>query len=404
MPLRFAVRFIVVCGFGAFCLSSAASDRSRESGKRSASLICYDVPGGETLFALLLQADANDKSTPHDHVILIDTSASQAGAHRRQGLAVLDACLASLNAFDRVQLFAVDTQVKPFSNGFFGLQSAETKAALGELRRRVPLGATSLQPALDAALNSFAGPPGTPLKKGTVPVGSTGKLKEIHTSERDSPLFQQAVSRDRARSIIYIGDGMSTGKLVNVQEFRTLISQLRARHIPVNSFAVGPRTDLQVLGILAQHTGGVVIVDALADDARQTPEKLGQKLAAAADAAVFYPESISLAPEGPRLLPGSAPPLRADRETILLGKGRVGQSLTVTAAGNKGSYTWSVKPSPAQAGNTFLAGLWNIAEQSDGLLVAVAGNELLNAARQEYEDQVEELRWRRGGRPLPAGT
>ncbi|HEV3338902.1 MAG TPA: vWA domain-containing protein, partial [Pirellulales bacterium] len=242
-------------------------------------------------------------------------------------------------------------------DGFYAPQAAETKDAFAKLQRRVPLGATSLQPALDAALKAFAGSSGA----------------------------------DRGRSIIYIGDGMSTGKLVDMQEFRALISQLRTRQIPVNSFAVGPRTDLQVLGVLAQHTGGVVLVDALVDDSKQTPEKLGQKLAAAADAPVFYPETISLAPQADKLLPGVVPPIRSDRDTILLGKGRVGESLKVAVTGERGSLTWSVKPAPAQAGNTFLAGLWNLAEQSDGLLVAVAGSELLNEARQEYEGQVQEL-------------
>jgi len=134
-----------------------------------------------------------------------------------------------------------------------------------------------------------------------------------------------------------------------------------------------------------------VLVDALVDDAKLSAEKLGQKLATAADAAVFYAETISLAPQADKLLPGVVPPLRSDRETILLGKGRVGESLKVTAAGEQGSFSWSVKPDAAQAGNTFLAGLWNQAEQSDGLLVAVAGRELFNEARQEYEGQVQEL-------------
>src|SRR5258708_6466745 len=180
---------------------------------------------------------------------------------------------------------------------------------------------------------------------------------------------------------------MSTGEVVDLQEFRTLNSQLRAQRIPVTSFAVGPRTDLQVLGALAQHTGGVVLVDALVDDTKVTPETLGQTLAAAADAPVFYPETISLVPHADKLLPGEAPPIRSDRETVLLGKGRVGQVFKVTASGEDGSLTWSVKPASAQSGNTFLAGLWNLAERSDGLLVAVAGSELLNEARQEYEGQ-----------------
>src|SRR6202040_3040646 len=89
--------------------------------------------------------------------------------------------------------------------------------------------------------------------------------------------------------------------------------------------------------------------------------------------------------------PGTVPPIRSDRDTILLGKGRVGEALKVTAAGERGHLPWWGNPAAAQAGNTFLAGLWNLAEQSDGLLVAVAGSELLNEARQEYESQVQDL-------------
>src|SRR5258708_33883098 len=105
---------------------------------------------------------------------------------------------------------------------------------------------------------------------------------------------------------------MSTGEVVDLQEFRTLNSQLRAQRIPVTSFAVGPRTDLQVLGALAQHTGGVVLVGAVVDDTKGTPETLGQTLAATADAPGVFPETISLVPHAHKLLPAPAPPLRSD--------------------------------------------------------------------------------------------
>ena len=106
---------------------------------------------------------------------------------------------------------------------------------------------------------------------------------------------------------------MSTVKLVESAELHGLLSELRQNHIPVNSFAVGPRTDLQLLGTLAEHTGGVVYIDAVVDDAQLSAKKLGQKLAAASNAGVFYPDRISLAPEADKLLPGVVPPLRSDR-------------------------------------------------------------------------------------------
>jgi len=361
-PWKSSSCLCVLLGLAALSGWSAGAGNAGRSVSLPADLIRYDVPGGETFFALALRGSTPEAAVPHDHVILVDTSASQAGAHRQQAFDVLKGCLASLSPSDRVRLFAVDTQVKPLSQDFFAPQSAQTQAAVHELERRVPLGATSLQPALETALQLFGGSP----------------------------------SADRGRSIVYIGDGMSTGKLVEWNGFRGLVTELRQARVPVNSFAVGPRTDLQLLGILAEHTGGMVFVDALVDDARLPAAKLGEKLAAAVDAPVFYPDAVSLtinrAPQGGKLLPGSVPPIRPDRETILLGKGRVGDSLQLVATAEDGrSLSYTVKPSASQPGNTFLTGLWNLAEQSDGLLVAAAGNELLNVARQEYEDQVQEL-------------
>jgi hypothetical protein len=85
------------------------------------------------------------------------------------------------------------------------------------------------------------------------------------------------------------------------------------------------------------------------------------------------------------------PPLRADRDTIVLGKGRVSGTLKVTISGEGRSIEWNVKPAAPQPGNTFLVRLWGAAEQTGGLAVAVAGQELLGAARQEFEEQVQQL-------------
>jgi hypothetical protein len=350
---RLLIRASVVFCLGVLCVWSAAGETGPETANPVSSLVRFDVPGGETVFALSLKAGTTESAGARDVAIVIDTSASQAGEHRRQALAVLESCLASLNTSDRVRIFAVDTQVNPLSADFAAPQSPETKAALAALQQRVPLGATDLQPALETALRSL--------------------------------------QSDRSHSLIYIGDGMSTGKLIEWTGFRTLINEFRRQQVPVTSYAIGPRTDLQVLGILAEHTGGVVLVDALVDDTKLPAEKLGQKLARAAEATVFYADELAVSPEIHKLLPRVVPPIRADRETIVLGEGTIPASLKVTANGAGRSLSWTVKPAASQPGNTFLAGLWQQAEQSDGLLVAVAGNELLNVAREEFEDQVQQL-------------
>jgi hypothetical protein len=61
----------------------------------------------------------------------------------------------------------------------------------------------------------------------------------------------------------------------------------------------------------------------------------------------------------------------------------------VTGPGRK--FEWTVKPAPPQAGNTFLSGLWLLGEKTDGLAVAVAGQELLEIARQEFEENLQQL-------------
>jgi hypothetical protein len=339
-----------VAGFAVFCSICAAGEAATEP---AASLIRYEVPGGETFFALSLKTGALPAAESRDHAILFDTSASQAGAHRRQALAVLDAFLAALDKSDRVQLFSCDVKVKTLSDDFHPPQSVETKEAVTRLQRIVPLGATALLPALETALAALAG--------------------------------------ERGRSIVYIGDGMSTAQLIQLPGLRDLLARARQARAPIHSFAVGPRTDLQLLGTLAEHTGGVVFVDSLIDDTKMTPVQVGKKLAVAAGAGTFYPDKISLSPEADRLLPTPVPPLRADRDTIILGKGRLNGPVKVTVTAEGRSIEWTVKPAAPQPGNTFLVRLWGLAEQTGGLAVAVAGQELLGAARQEFEDQIQQL-------------
>ncbi len=130
---------VVLFGFGLLCVWNASAESNRSSTAAAnglaGGLIRYNVPGDETIFALSLRTPTTGSESlgvagPHDHVILIDTSASQTGAHRKQATQVLEACLAALHQDDRVRLLALDSQVKHLTNGFFAPQSAEVKDAL----------------------------------------------------------------------------------------------------------------------------------------------------------------------------------------------------------------------------------------------------------------------------------
>ena len=104
-----AVRAVAVVALGGASVWAYAAERVRPAGDHAAQLVRYQQPGGESYFALSIRPEGLEAGPARDHVVLIDTSASQVGAHRKQALAVVKELLASLPATDRVRLFAVDS-------------------------------------------------------------------------------------------------------------------------------------------------------------------------------------------------------------------------------------------------------------------------------------------------------
>ena len=112
--------------------------------------------GGQEYFALSLMPQvAADPSQRNDVVILVDTSASQAGRYRAEEMAALQSMLATFAPGDRVQLMAVDMKAMPMSAGFVAPQGPEMQAALAKLNGRTPLGATDLEAGLRTAAASL---------------------------------------------------------------------------------------------------------------------------------------------------------------------------------------------------------------------------------------------------------
>ena len=346
--------FVAIIAAGCSLQSTAVA---QQTDVKASSLHVYAAPDGETYFSLGLKADAG-KRVDRDHVILVDTSASQFGEHRTHAFAVLKTFLAELPAGDRVNLFAVDVKAKQLSAGFVAPHGAAIDSALSALNRRFPAGATNLPAAIGAGLKSL-----------------------------DSK---------RPGSLVYIGDGMSTANLLQQTDLQSLMVQLRDRQVPMHSYAVGPQTDLQLLGIIGQQTGGVVLFDS--QKAKQgSLTAAGRRLATAVDLPVYYPNTIELSAVEPtaaelKLLPAVALPLRSDRETIYLGKGSLPKTLDVLVSDKANSLRWHVTvPKAGQAGNTFLGAMWNRAAADKGLSVGLAGRELFGAAQDAFENRVNSL-------------
>ena len=189
---------------------------------RITALQSFPAPDGETYFAVAVKSDRPvvTTQTSRHHVLLVDTSASQVGAHREHGLAVLKSFLSALPETDRVTVFAVD--VKPV---------------------RVTDSQLSPQAALQAAL---------PVLNARFPAGSTDMLTALTTAQAELT---------GTASITYLGDGMSTANLIQQQDMQSLLADLVGRRIPVHTYAVGPNKDRQLLGILSHHTGGRAMSD-----------------------------------------------------------------------------------------------------------------------------------------------
>ncbi len=353
--LRNAARFIPALAVVGFC-TSAVWANEKSSSPQTAEMLSYTSPDGESYFALSLKmADQPAKQVPRDHVILFDTSASQNGQFRQRALDVLTSLTESMSAEDRVCLYAVDVLTKRYTEEFISPAGREMESALQRLSIRTPLGATNMELAVRTGL--------------------------------------QAVSGQRPASIIYIGDGLSIADLIGTETMRSLLGEMRDQQIAMHSFAIGPKTDLRLLGVMAQHSGGVVLIDnpQLGEESELYPQKVGQSLANAASAPIYYPQRYELTPKVSSIYPTELPPLRSDRETILIGKGELSDSPQISVTLGDRQTSWKISADVKQAGNTFLANVWAQADRDQGLSVPFAGVDMLNLAREGHENHVAQL-------------
>jgi von Willebrand factor type A domain len=339
----------------AVAVASAAAPQARETAKPEGSeaprLDTFTAADGATYFALSLPPVAAPASESHDLVVLFDTSASQAGAYREDALDALSGFLNALGKNDRVQLAAIDLNAIPLTEGFVAPRGAAIDAAVAKLRARVPLGATDMGIALAKALDGFS------------------------------------TSKSAAKGIVYIGDGASKANPM-VDEFNGLVDRLVKNHISIASYVVGQHVEASGMAALANQTGGaVMIAPDRADDAQRRPsgQVAGQRLAQLATAPVVWPAALSVSKSLAEVYPKNTPPLRSDRDTILLGKlggpGPVEVKLDGEAAAQPVSFTWTAEPQKSNVDNAYLAQLVDAGRSDGGYRLPTVGSEGLWEAR-----------------------
>ncbi|OYW23301.1 MAG: hypothetical protein B7Z55_03675, partial [Planctomycetales bacterium 12-60-4] len=301
---------------------------------------------GNAFQAIILKADSlRGAVTPHHHAVVVDTSASQAGEHRRHALSVLDAFLEVLPADHQVRLYAVDLSLEALSVDYAAPQSSTTRDAVAQLKRRAPLGATNLVTALQTV-----------------------------TAELPADA-----------SVVYIGDGQSTAESLTAASVSELTKTLRDRQTPLSSYGVGPQLNLQLLGMFAVHTGGCVLFDQHSDAATYAQDQ-ARKLVSAATGAVQYPTALTVEPATVALLPNYALPLRTDRETIYLSQGVLPPDVALQLKNQDGSaVSWLLADAAEVAGTAFLPVYAQRAATDGGLNNGLAGTNFAAWANDDFQ-------------------
>lgn len=313
--------------------------------KEAARLATYDKASGATHFALSLTPPAQPSAAAHEIVVLVDTSASQTGIYRDDSLAALQSMLDSLGKNDRVKLVAVDVDAIALTDSFVAADSAEMTAALAKLKARTPLGSTDLVKALHSASNSFAN------------------------------------STVKSRAAVYIGDGVSKAQVLGTQKFAAATEELVANRVPVTTYAIGPDRDLRLLAALANQTGGNLYIDT---EAQPSAQEFGLMLAKATSEPVFFPNSVKLPAEMASVYPKHLPPLRADRDSIVIGslenRGDFQVAMQAEVDGRPVDLTWTIAAEASNPDFAFLPQLVEMSQKDGGVTLPTVGSAGLREA------------------------
>lgn len=321
-----------------------------------ARLDTYVQPDGTGYFVLTFPPEADlPAASRHDIVVLFDTSASQVGETRARGLKALRTMLSLCQSPDRINLMAVDVGVTPLTAGFVAPDSSELKAALEQLARRVPLGATDFPLALERAAAAFS-------------------------SDQES-----------AKAVVYIGDGVSGAQVFTPLLFAKTADKLATLQVSVFSYGLGPRVDGQLLAALANYTGGTIVLD----EEQLDPKEAGLFLAGSARGPVAWIQTTTWPKMPGEVYPLRVTPLRGDRESVAIGKANFEGPIEVEATGQAGGKPWqrrwSAAPNPSSDDFSYLPLLVVMARKDNGTTLPILGSKGLKQVGRMFLSTAAEL-------------
>ena len=190
-----------------------------------------------------------------------------------------------------------------------------------------------------------------------------------------------AADSKNARTVVYLGDGRSAAKYLSGAEAGEIAGRLADARISVDSYLVGLQPDFQILGSMAGQTGGVVVEDV----PEMTPVQAAAALNAAVQAPVLWPQSAKWPAEMTEVFPKRTPPLRLDRDSVVVGvykgDGPFDIEYAVEASGGLQKLDCTIKPGLSDDANNYLMKVVELAQQNGGATLPLAGSPSLEKMR-----------------------
>ncbi len=244
--------------------------------------------GGDTLFAWQIKpALEAAPARPRDVLVVVDTSASQAGRPLQQARLILLGLAGALGADDRVSVWTANTPAatRNLTKDFQPAGSEDVKGAAAALvETEYGSGATDLKGAMAKALGTLA------------------------------------PNRGRQQLVLFLGDGDSSYDPVGENDRVALGGRMEQSDVFFFAVPLGVRVNANNLHGLAALTGGTVV--RVQEDLNNVTKRAEfvARLKAAIDVPVLKPEQVKFGADVAETFPSKLPPLRADKPTLVLGR------------------------------------------------------------------------------------
>ncbi len=297
-------------------------------------VVAYQTQEGDTVFALQIKPvlkPINPAELPgRDLVVVIDTSASQAGKFLDASRKIVEHLIKDgLTGKDRISVWVINTPkaTRSFTKGLDRPKNDDNMApVLKALANEYPSGAVDLRNGIEKALADF-----------------DGKI-------------------DRKQAIVFLGDAESAFATLNEKDRYELAGKVRDAKVQFYAVPLGTAINGLNMHSLVTGTGGSVVrfSDEIRDNAKLYANLI-EKLNDAINAPVLMPTKVKFASEPTEIYPSRLPPLRSDSPTLVIGrfaKGKVPAKLEGTIEGRIGvtqtTVTFSETLPTASVDNFFL--------------------------------------------------